>query len=202
MPKMGGIEFFKSICDADSKARYPVIVLTARANLEDLFKKLDVSGFMTKPFRIDELAAEIEIVLSIKDRETAAAQHEGKVAKKVIVIENDREVFDRMAVALLNEGYIVGYAPTSMDGVEKMLGNPPDAALIKLGMEDIPGYILISKLKNIAKTRDVKFVLYTPASDRLNIAVMEKICRDIGIKNFVASDYPDELIEELKKAGV
>ena len=51
MPKMGGLEFYQKICDGNSRPKYPVLVLTARANMEQLFKQLNIDGFMAKPFR-------------------------------------------------------------------------------------------------------------------------------------------------------
>lgn len=63
MPKMGGVEFFKNICDQHANPRYPVFVLTARANMEHLFADFHVHGFIAKPFAIDRLISEIERVL-------------------------------------------------------------------------------------------------------------------------------------------
>ena len=50
MHKMGGLEFYQTICYGTDKPRYPVLVLTARANMEQLFKQLNIDGFMAKPF--------------------------------------------------------------------------------------------------------------------------------------------------------
>jgi len=57
MPKMGGLEFYQKIC-VDGKSKYPVMVLTARANMEHLFKGVSVDGYMAKPFEIDDLLKE------------------------------------------------------------------------------------------------------------------------------------------------
>ncbi len=64
MPKMGGIEFYKNICDFSAKPRYPVFVLTARANMERLFKDFDVAGFLAKPFDIGELTRKVEEIVA------------------------------------------------------------------------------------------------------------------------------------------
>ena len=44
MPKMGGVVFYKNICDSDSRPKYPVLVLTARTNMEQLFTEILVMG--------------------------------------------------------------------------------------------------------------------------------------------------------------
>ncbi len=66
MPKMGGIDFYKNICDSSANPRYPVFVLTARANMEKLFKDFNVAGFLAKPFEIGELVEKIEMIIADK----------------------------------------------------------------------------------------------------------------------------------------
>ena len=66
MPKMGGLEFYQRICDQTSRPKYPVLVLTARANMESLFKDFNVEGFMAKPFEIDELLNNVDTILKKK----------------------------------------------------------------------------------------------------------------------------------------
>ncbi|MBI3602605.1 MAG: response regulator transcription factor [Candidatus Omnitrophica bacterium] len=63
MPRMGGIEFYNKICNSNSKPLYPVLVLTARANIKDLFQQFDIDGFMIKPFEIDQLICEAEVII-------------------------------------------------------------------------------------------------------------------------------------------
>ena len=63
MPKMGGLEFYQKICDGTDRPRHPVLVLTARANMEQLFKPLNIDGFMAKPFEINDLLHEVETII-------------------------------------------------------------------------------------------------------------------------------------------
>ncbi len=64
MPRMGGLEFYGKISTDRGKSKYPVLVLTARANLEKTFKDIAVDGFMSKPFEIDQLILEVERITS------------------------------------------------------------------------------------------------------------------------------------------
>ena len=63
MPRMGGIEFYSKICGTNGRPLYPVLVLTARANVQNMFKDLDIDGFMIKPFDIEELVNEAETII-------------------------------------------------------------------------------------------------------------------------------------------
>src|SRR3989338_3526593 len=73
MPVMGGIEFYQKICDAWSQPKYPVLILTARANMEEFFKGMDVDGFMAKPFEIDDLLAEVQRIIQKRSTGTVKA---------------------------------------------------------------------------------------------------------------------------------
>jgi CheY-like chemotaxis protein len=63
MPGIGGLELLKRISDNSGKPRYPVLVLTARANMRNIFEDMHVDGFMSKPCEPQELISEIERIL-------------------------------------------------------------------------------------------------------------------------------------------
>lgn len=63
MPRMGGFEFYKNICDDESQPKFPVFVLTGRGEVENFFRNMNVSGFMAKPFRFNQLFYKIETIL-------------------------------------------------------------------------------------------------------------------------------------------
>ena len=86
MPKMGGLGFYQKICDGGAHAPYPVLVLTARANMEQLFKQLNVDGFMAKPFEIDALLHEVETIIQNKSDATVNTATSGAAEPKKICI--------------------------------------------------------------------------------------------------------------------
>ncbi len=63
MPKLGGLGFYQKICNGQDRPPYPVLVLTARTNLEQLLMQMNIDGFMGKPFEIDELLSKVEAIL-------------------------------------------------------------------------------------------------------------------------------------------
>ncbi|MBU1061846.1 MAG: response regulator, partial [Candidatus Omnitrophica bacterium] len=127
MPKMNGIEFYGNICSEDKKPRYPILVLTARGELESLFKDIDVDGFITKPFRVDELNKEIEIIITKRYGSHARRRLDTiNIPKKVLIVEDDGLVSDKLAVKFLNAGYTVTSSNSGMDAVEKVLADVPD----------------------------------------------------------------------------
>ena len=63
MPGMGGMCFLKSIMGPDGKPQYPVLVLTARSQMAEMFGDIEVDGFMSKPADPDGLLQEIARIL-------------------------------------------------------------------------------------------------------------------------------------------
>lgn len=62
LPKKGGLEFYKEI-SPHGRARFPVLILTARGELSGLFHEIEADGFMKKPFEAHDLLKEIERIL-------------------------------------------------------------------------------------------------------------------------------------------
>jgi DNA-binding response OmpR family regulator len=195
MPNMGGIEFYQRICDKDVP-RYPVFVLTARANMEKFFKDFNVDGFMAKPFEIPDLLKEIGIVIEKRKglaKEKAASE---RAVKKVFIVENDEAFSGKIGAALLMKGLTVNLARTGAEALERMSKDVPDVACIKLNLADISGDVVILKLKRLAKTSGVKCILYAYAIAEREV-VTDKIKHKEGIDKFVVVDTEKDLIDAI-----
>jgi len=68
MPKLGGLGFYQKICNSEGRPLYPVLVLTARANLEQLLVQMNIDGFMSKPFEIDELIRQVDAIIEKRSK--------------------------------------------------------------------------------------------------------------------------------------
>ena len=198
MPRMGGIEFYSKICGANGRPRYPVLVLTARANIKGLFQDLEIDGFMVKPFDIDELVAQAETIIK-KRGQNSIKRLEGfePRPRRICIVEGDPKTAGELAGLFLNEDYTVIPAKSGTAALEKMMKEVPDVALVHLGLTDIPGDMVIFRLSRMAKTMDVKYVLYTHRSSKLDAAVMERIKAKSGIWTLVEYSDLKELLEKV-----
>lgn len=195
MPRMNGLEFYQKIKGADEKPKYPVLVLTARANMEQLFRDLDVDGFMSKPFELDELFKEGESIIKKNSGSIMRDIHSDKArARKVCIVENKLEVFNKLALAFLEAGYMVNSAQSGASAIKRISMDIPDVAVISLGLNDIPGDVAIGKLKNLEATKKVKFVLYTTKSAD-KAAVTKRISEKGGVDQFVDFVTTNDIIE-------
>ncbi len=198
MPRMGGIEFYSEVCGPDGRPAYPILVLTARANIQSLFKDLHIDGFMIKPFEIDRLVHEVQVIIKKRSQGyTAALGGISKGMHRICIVDDDPQVFNRLTAMFLNADYTVIPAKSGLLAIEKMMKEVPDVALVKLGLVDIPGDMLIYKLSQMAKTMEVKFVLYTADQYKHDHEVMERIRSKSGIFEFVEYHQEQDLLDKV-----
>jgi len=153
MPIMDGYEFFKSLKRENLTSDIPVIILTARPNMEDSFRALGVEGFLTKPFTGDSLVNKIKQLdkkdLPLKDRGT------------ILVCGSDEYALNHMLVLLKDDGY---NADTLEDGsalITKAIEKVPDFIFMDIDMEGLPARELIKALRCFHKLDNTQIILYT-----------------------------------------
>ncbi len=201
MPRMGGIEFYSKICGADGRPMYPVLVLTARANVEGLFKDFEIGGFMIKPFEIDQLVHEAQVIIQKKSEEVSKRKNiiSARV-RKICIVENDPEILKKLGGMFLDSDCTVIPAKTGAAAIERIMHDVPDVAVVQLGLKDISGDTVIFRLSQMCKTMEVKFVLYTSLEAEHDRQVIKRIGIKEGIVKFV--EYTDlaEVLEAVNHA--
>jgi DNA-binding response OmpR family regulator len=194
MPKMGGLEFYQKICEGGLHPKYPILVLTARANMEKLFKDLNIDGFMAKPFEVDDLLKEVDTIIKKCSGSQTGSGAEVKPSYKVCLAEGVEGTFNKIGLAFLNAGYTVNPARSGTEAIERICADVPNVALISLGLRDIPGDLVILRLKRMAKTSHVQCVLYTEKNAEKTV-VAEKIARKEGIDHFAIYSDAQQLVD-------
>lgn len=200
MPRMGGIEFYSKICGTNGRPLYPVLVLTARANVENMFKDLEIDGFMIKPFDINELITQSETIIKKKaEAQTKRTSVLPKETRRVCIVDDAPTSFQQLSLLFLEQDFTVIPAQSGAQAMERMIKDTPDVALVHLGLKDIAGDLVILRLSQMAKTMDVKFILYTFRGRERDPRVMERISEKKGIWTLVEYDHPSELVVAAKK---
>jgi DNA-binding response OmpR family regulator len=181
MPKIGGIEVYNKICVGTGKPPFPVILLTVREELGPFFRDLDVDGFIIKPCEINSVLREIDAIMNKRYGLVENTSLLPKsVCRKILIVEDNAADLEKIAVVFLNAGYTVDYAKSGMQTIEKMITDVlPDIILIKLDLADISGDLVCLKLKQMPRTMDIPFVLYSIPGDRLENVTVKKICEII-----------------------
>jgi len=203
MPKMGGIEFYNRICDdVTNKPICPILVLTARSNVEDLFKQLHIDGFITKPFDMAHLLRDIQLILEKWKRRSESGpkgERIRKISKKVFLVDDHKTDAHQVAIAFLDAGYSVSFSDSGSDAIEQIAIDLPDIVLARLGISDLAGDILALRLKNMSLTKDIHCILYSGLGEAETDVVVGKIENKSGVDDFIHYSLPGELVQEVDK---
>ena len=146
MPHMNGLQFYREISTAHGRSKVPVLVITARGELEPLFRELEVEGFLTKPFQVATLLSEIEVILN------------GKKEKTVFLVDL-KDLPSTLAIAetLRRERYRVVFAedPAAV-GREVAAGNWPDFVAMEYARKEKENRSFILEIKKYFPQRSPK----------------------------------------------
>jgi CheY-like chemotaxis protein len=166
----------------------PAIAVSAYAREEDRIRA-SAAGFqvhLAKPFKPSELVSAVARLhseaqtrkaraallgaVSPPDRISLSGDEErGANAYRVLVIEDDVDVREGLRHLLEIWGHHVEVADTGARGVEKAIENPPQIALIDIGLPEIDGYEVARRIRR-AHGRDVIFLVavsgYTGDAER------------------------------------
>lgn len=64
MPKLDGYSMAQRLKEDDITTGIPIVVVTVKETMKDLFKKIGVNHYFTKPFNDEELLGTIKNILS------------------------------------------------------------------------------------------------------------------------------------------
>ena len=159
MPKKDGLEFYREITTLYGRSKMPVLVVTARLELEPVLKAIDADGFITKPFEIAHLMKEIDRILN-----------SGK--EKIVFIMDRKELpsTSGMVEAFRRERYRVTVVE-DIQSVDREIeaGNGPDFLIVEyVQLEEDDGNLisrlrelLVAKTAGIARNRRIPIIVYT-----------------------------------------
>ncbi|MFO7869929.1 MAG: response regulator [Kiritimatiellia bacterium] len=200
MPGMGGVGFLRRISSEDGKPKYPVLVLTARANMAEFFADVDVDGFVAKPCEPQDLLAEVARIIFLRSGSLSEGNETGADSEKtgkVLIGEDDAGVSKRLSAALQAAGYAVETADKGPDVLEKALVSRPDVILVKLVFAGMNGDVVGSMLRELPNARGIPVVLY----DDSGSGEPESRYLKSGIKKFVRSNETGSLLSAVREVA-
>ena len=150
MPDLDGFDVIQVLRNDPLTRDLPVLFISATVERERGMA-LGGSGFLTKPFTLAELLAQVRRLISAPPR-------------RVLVMDDDYHVRPTLARLLQRGGFQVDQAEDGRSGLELIEQNPPDLVLLDIWMPDIDGYEVLRRLKQHPKHRNIPVVVLT-ASD-------------------------------------
>lgn len=115
--------------------------------------------------------------------------------KKILIIEDDRDVRENIRTLLEEEGFEVRSSQNGEHGVELAKAQLPDIIICDILMSGMDGYAVLTALSKLKKTRSIPFIYLTAKVERDDIRKgMHLGADDYLFKPFKA----DELLQAIK----
>lgn len=67
--------------------------------------------------------------------------------EKILIVDDEKEICDLLAIYLHNDGYVVETAYDGEEALEKIKADPPDAMILDIMLEDLDGFSLCKKIR-------------------------------------------------------
>ncbi|MEI6970713.1 MAG: response regulator [bacterium] len=199
MPGMGGVGFLNEKIQMPNVAKVPVLVFTARANMENFFKDVDVAGFIAKPCDPAELLREIRRIVTESKSQGAAAGATpagGAGGRKILIAEDEAGPRERMIKEFSEAGFKTIWVSSGPEVVEEAIVKKPDAIIMKLVMERMNGDAAAAMLNEIPSTRAIPIVLYDDTGSQPRDRILSD--EGPGLRRLVRSHKPEDLIRAVR----
>jgi two-component system alkaline phosphatase synthesis response regulator PhoP len=111
--------------------------------------------------------------------------------ERIAIVEDDPDLATTLGIALEREGFEVSCFATGRDGLEGILGSPPDVVLLDLNLPDLDGLSVCRELRGTAAVHDLPIIMLTARveeSDRV-------LGLDLGADDYITKPFS---LRELK----
>lgn len=151
---MNGIEVVRRIRGIIGEET-PIIILTAYdwSDIEEEARNAGVTGFCSKPIFLSELREVLESPFASPDSEPDEQEENGSFEGKKILLVEDNELNQEIAVEILQEaGFVLDMADDGAVAVEKMKAAEPgqyDLILMDIQMPIMDGYEATGQIRKL-----------------------------------------------------
>lgn len=219
MPRMSGMEVYQKLYNpAKKKPDFPVLVVTARGDLEGLFKDLNVDGFITKPFKLEVILDHVNVIFEkrygrkkapapaspspfgVMSSAEAAPEPVKKAPSKrtnqYLIVDDGAKVLGKVVTYFSNYGFEAKFADTAMQAIEYLMDRRYDALLVNMNLPDLSGDLLLYKLKEMPRTMDIPVIIYS--STKVDVETAKRILQKTGLQVTLLSENNAALFDACK----
>jgi DNA-binding response OmpR family regulator len=91
--------------------------------------------------------------------------------KQIIIVEDERDIADLVAMRLKREGYDVDVAYDGVEGLNKIRSARPDLVLLDLMLPKMSGMEVATELRKDPRTADVPIIMLTAKGEESDVVV-------------------------------
>lgn len=160
LPWADGYKVMERLRASVSLPDIPIIILTGRdASInQERTLKLGAEAFFHKPFDNSQLLAAAEKALE-EDAAEKAQRESGK--KKILVVDDDKDLLDGLNFLLSSHGYNVITAMDAISVFGLVRKGKPDAILLDLSLPGGDGYQVMERLKSFPPFAHIPIIILT-----------------------------------------
>lgn len=118
------------------------------------------------------------------------------MAKKILIIEDDKFLRELIARKLTDEGFDIVEAVDGEDGIKKLKETKPDLVLLDLILPSIDGFEVLSKVKEDESIASIPIIILS------NLGQKEEVEKglDLGAVDYLIKAHftPGEIVEKIK----
>jgi DNA-binding response OmpR family regulator len=114
----------------------------------------------------------------------------------ILIADDDPVLTQVLSVRLKKAGYTVVVVYDAMQAIMQALRNPPDAILLDVNMPGGTGLLVLRRLKNSAKTKQIPIIVISGSIDSETAATVTSL----GADEFLAKPPDFERLEALLKS--
>ena len=119
------------------------------------------------------------------------------MAKKILIIEDEKIMIDLLQKKLTNEGYQVAVAQDGVEGVEKMQKEKPDLILLDVMMPRMNGFEVMEKMHQDPGLKSIPVIVISNSGQPVELDRVKKL----GAKDWlIKTEFdPQQVIEKVLK---
>lgn len=122
--------------------------------------------------------------------------YKSRVHKKILVVEDDRDMVDLLVFTLRKEGFLVGTATDGIEALNKARSILPDLILLDLLLPELDGFAVCETLRRNSLTASIPVIMVSALSGQFSrLAGLEA-----GAVDFVQKPFsPKALVSRVKE---
>lgn len=147
MPKMNGLELFKTIKRDDAFRNTPVMILTAKPDYRDEFLKMGCDYFATKPFDANHLVS-------------AASE---LMKEKVLVVGEYKDFQEHIHAEFSDGAYVLKFVDQVSEMFSALQEDHFHLVVLRLAQADAEPDLFMEKIRCISRNPSVRILAYCDA---------------------------------------
>jgi CheY-like chemotaxis protein len=199
MPGLDGFETTKAIREAHPDARVLIVTSFNDPHFRNMAHSAGAAGFILK----ENLLA-LRLMLERETQSTSTPVNISMIphqpghlkSKRILILDDDKEMRSMFGALLAGEGYHVSYADSGTEAIALHEENPFALVVIELLLPGNEGFETLAQLRRATLTP--KFIA-TAKSSWMPVEVYSKMAKQLGVHGTLAKPYtPEQLLASVK----